>query len=357
MELLVYFNGPQLFSFDESTISGFCLRQQIALSANIDPTFLFVIVDGTPLNDSAILLGENIGAVRCALRIQGGKGGYGAMLRSMAKQSGKKKTTDFGACRDLSGRRLRHVNDEIILQKWREAKENGQDFDVNQITRTGIDMWFLPAPSWTEGFHKPSHRKVYMKDRRKTQLCIDWERARNEGVPPKGAPVWWGCPRGPRCEFAHGESELPAATRKQLEEERRSERGIAAQAQRQKYLSSADSDSLYEESGGILAVVTAGLQASSKSSPWTEQSIEESDSGKLEAKYADREVDDSCAWLIALGSYPANSAPSVDMNGTIVGRGEDLLSSIRVADCCLTDGSWYFEVELFSEGLVQVNFN
>ena len=34
-----------------------------------------------------------------------------------------KKTTDFGACRDLYGRRLRHVNDEIRLKKWLEDKE------------------------------------------------------------------------------------------------------------------------------------------------------------------------------------------------------------------------------------------
>ncbi len=31
----------------------------------------------------------------------GGKGGFGAALRAMAKQAGEKKTTDFGACRDL----------------------------------------------------------------------------------------------------------------------------------------------------------------------------------------------------------------------------------------------------------------
>ncbi|CAN0533799.1 unnamed protein product, partial [Ectocarpus sp. 12 AP-2014] len=42
------------------------------------------------------------------------------MLRAMAKQAGAKPTTDFGACRDLQGRRLRHVNDEVRLQKWQE---------------------------------------------------------------------------------------------------------------------------------------------------------------------------------------------------------------------------------------------
>lgn len=37
-------------------------------------------------------------------------------------QAGAKPTTDFGACRDLQGRRLRHVNDEVRLQKWQEDR-------------------------------------------------------------------------------------------------------------------------------------------------------------------------------------------------------------------------------------------
>ncbi|CAM9237792.1 unnamed protein product [Discosporangium mesarthrocarpum] len=40
----------------------------------------------------------------------------------MVLQAGKKPTRDFGACRDLQGRRLRHVNDEIRLQKWQEDR-------------------------------------------------------------------------------------------------------------------------------------------------------------------------------------------------------------------------------------------
>lgn len=38
------------------------------------------------------------------------------------EQAGAKPTTDFGACRDLQGRRLRHVNDEVRLQKWQENR-------------------------------------------------------------------------------------------------------------------------------------------------------------------------------------------------------------------------------------------
>lgn len=58
-----------------------------------------------------------------------------------------------------------------------EAKERGDEFDTEQETQTGIDMWFLSAPSWADGF-KSSNRKRYMRPRMKTRICIDWMRAR-----------------------------------------------------------------------------------------------------------------------------------------------------------------------------------
>ena len=55
--------------------------------------------------------------------VRGGKGGFGTLLRGQSKQAGARTTVDFGACRDLSGRRLRHVNDEIKLRRWRELQQ------------------------------------------------------------------------------------------------------------------------------------------------------------------------------------------------------------------------------------------
>jgi hypothetical protein len=63
-------------------------------------------------------------------------------------KKGAKQTVDFRACRDLNGRRLRHVNDEIIYNKWKAAKEGGVEFDVDQDTAAGIPLWFLSTPSW-----------------------------------------------------------------------------------------------------------------------------------------------------------------------------------------------------------------
>lgn len=44
------------------------------------------------------------------LRVFGGKGGFGSMLRAIGAQI--EKTTNREACRDLSGRRLRDINEE-----------------------------------------------------------------------------------------------------------------------------------------------------------------------------------------------------------------------------------------------------
>lgn len=46
------------------------------------------------------------------LRVMGGKGGFGSNLRSMGARAATKETTNFEACRDLEGRRLRTVHDE-----------------------------------------------------------------------------------------------------------------------------------------------------------------------------------------------------------------------------------------------------
>ena len=54
------------------------------------------------------------------LRINGGKGGFGSLLRgSKSAQT----TTNFDACRDLSGRRMRHVNAEKKMIEWAKHAE------------------------------------------------------------------------------------------------------------------------------------------------------------------------------------------------------------------------------------------
>ncbi|XP_071439852.1 splicing regulator SDE2-like [Hetaerina americana] len=56
------------------------------------------------------------GVIRAVPRLVGGKGGFGSMLRAIGAQI--EKTTNREACRDLSGRRLRDINEEKRLKNW-----------------------------------------------------------------------------------------------------------------------------------------------------------------------------------------------------------------------------------------------
>lgn len=61
---------------------------------------------------------ENVATVDVTLILGlcGGKGGFGSMLRALGAQI--EKTTNKEACRDLSGRRLRDINEESRLKNY-----------------------------------------------------------------------------------------------------------------------------------------------------------------------------------------------------------------------------------------------
>lgn len=62
-----------------------------------------------PCTQNTLTISTN-DVVRVNYRLPGGKGGFGSMLRAIGAQI--EKTTSREACRDLSGRRMRDVNDE-----------------------------------------------------------------------------------------------------------------------------------------------------------------------------------------------------------------------------------------------------
>ena len=107
--------------------------------------------------------------------IRGGKGGFGTLLKGQSKQAGAKLTTDFGACRDLQGRRLRHVNDEIKLRKWhdiQERKKAGELVDEDaEYTNTpsGLYNWHLLLPGWADVTNK-SAKKLQSKIKHRTAM-------------------------------------------------------------------------------------------------------------------------------------------------------------------------------------------
>lgn len=70
-------------------------------------------------------LGYSFSNIYAILRLRGGKGGFGSMLRAIGAQI--EKTTNREACRDLSGRRLRDINEEKRIRDWLEKQKNAPE--------------------------------------------------------------------------------------------------------------------------------------------------------------------------------------------------------------------------------------
>jgi hypothetical protein len=150
---------------------------------------------GKPLgwSDQTCLVPEAPEVVRVVLKgaLCGGKGGFGAMLRAQGK-SGGKSTTDFGACRDLNGRRLRHVNDEVKLQRWYEknkkkernkgkkGKKEEEDSDEER-TPSGIKNWWIDTPAWAEGINN-NPNKMSKKERGKKAAKRTWQQEEADAI-------------------------------------------------------------------------------------------------------------------------------------------------------------------------------
>ena len=398
VNVVVHFNSMHYFSFPSGP-SGREIKNCLSLEENIPADMIVIQINGRLVGDHEIVVNIDRAAAAAAIVVRatianglaGGKGGFGAMLRALAKQSGTKKTTDFGACRDLSGRRLRHVNDEMILQKWKEAKDKGEDFDVEEETPAGIEMWYLGTPSWADGI-KTNYKKKFMKPRRKTKICMDWVRARSDRKAPEGAPAHWGCPRGRRCEFAHGDEELRGEAADLKDEEKSKGTTTEANRKRDAYVASI---ARQEEEDKLSDMILQGMRAQKKARtgkddtdskkniaemtlpilPMDGLDYPDYDKIALEShahisNVADKEVipvDKSlvnktapqgsmkalktvlptCKWMRSLsGQLILNNEGEIECNSDFG----------TAAVCCkISDGKWYYEVELLTAGLMQVN--
>ncbi|CAM9770340.1 unnamed protein product, partial [Scytosiphon promiscuus] len=270
--------------------------------------------------------------------LKGGKGGFGAMLRAMAKQAGAKPTTDFGACRDLQGRRLRHVNDEVRLQKWQEARsrESRGEKVEEEKTQSGIENWHLGVPTWAEGA-KPS----FMKNRRKTMICQQWLDARKDRKAPQGAPPWWGCPRGRGCDFAHGKEELRGKGLEEFNQKDKKEKREKRQFGLDKYLESSSAEPLAQ---AMPSAVEQGLKAAARAGKKKAAEHAEDARGllRMDLQGGDgdkRKLSSECSWMEVAGG---------DVELTEEGRaqGASEFGTARVVGVALRKKTWYFEVSM-----------
>jgi Replication stress response SDE2 C-terminal/SPRY domain/Silencing defective 2 N-terminal ubiquitin domain len=105
---------------------------------------------------------------RVTSRVRGGKGGFGTLLKGQSRQASANTTKDFSACRDLQGRRLRHVNEAVnyaVWKEWNDKVQNGtatlEEMASALInTDSGIAGWHLQLPAWSEVSSKKEHQRM-----------------------------------------------------------------------------------------------------------------------------------------------------------------------------------------------------
>ncbi|KAE9046987.1 hypothetical protein PR003_g1344 [Phytophthora rubi] len=369
LQFLVHFNRTLCVSLAAGAASVARLISFIQAREGVPSSLLDLYVDGHKLSLSSHVPSFPV-IIRARLRggLRGGKGGFGAMLRSMGKASGAKATTDFGACRDLHGRRLRHVNQEVAMHKWqkdadaRAQREKDGVLDretLDEDTPSGIPGWYLATPSWAEGI-----KKSYMKRRRNTVLCTSWLKAREGGrAPPSGAPRWWGCPRGRDCDFAHGEEELRGEGLTEFKRAKKEEAQRAKQQQLQSYVD-------FEQGmpDDVLDAIKSGLRRR-KTKAKAKMELQEENARVLppdattyiSVRSAQHPPPMTEKWLKLVGEGGEDdSSASVGTafkHGLCELRGRGNFATAAARHCCaVTKGKWYYEVRLVTTGVVQIGW-
>ena len=110
------------------TISGDVIKGHLHRITSVPVHLQRLVSQSRQISDETLITADKgsgiFPTVHLLLPLPGGKGGFGSLLRGAATKAGQKKTNNFDACRDMSGRRLRHVNAEKKLEEWRaEAAE------------------------------------------------------------------------------------------------------------------------------------------------------------------------------------------------------------------------------------------
>uniref|UniRef100_M4BHB1 C3H1-type domain-containing protein n=1 Tax=Hyaloperonospora arabidopsidis (strain Emoy2) TaxID=559515 RepID=M4BHB1_HYAAE len=368
LQFLVHWNRTLSVSLSPSAATMDTIMSVVQQREGVPSSLLDLYVNGRKLEPTSPIPAFPT-IIRARLRggLRGGKGGFGAMLRSMGKSAGAKATTDFGACRDLHGRRLRHVNQEVAMRKWLEEKDARGEREKKQVderelmdeeTRSGIPGWYLATPSWAEGV-----KKSHMKRRRNTVLCKSWLKAREGGRrAPSGAPRWWGCPRGRDCDFAHGQEELRGEGLTELKRVKKEETERVQQLALQSYV-----DFEQDMPEDVLAAIKTGLGRRKTRSKVERQQkharvLPPPDATTyISVRSVQRSLPVVEQWLKLVGEGSGGDVhagvETTFKHGLCELRGRGNFGTASARHCCaLTQGKWYYEVRLVTAGVVQIGW-
>ncbi|KAL0712448.1 hypothetical protein Bca4012_019426 [Brassica carinata] len=160
-------NGKSItLAFTSPLAYGDQIKQRIYDHTKIPIHQQRLIHGGHQISDgSAVSLSDS--TVNLVLSLRGGKGGFGSLLRGAATKAGQKKTNNFDACRDMSGRRLRHVNAEKRLEEWKEGEEE------RRLEKLAHEFLKKQASKVKEGVGNGATQKYVKRYKEESDKCLE----------------------------------------------------------------------------------------------------------------------------------------------------------------------------------------
>ncbi|ALC47442.1 CG5986 [Drosophila busckii] len=187
MVINIFINNKRLITVNTSTIQYAQICEHIEKATQLQTDDYYLTSNGKRF-DGDIADQHELHNIHCILRQVGGKGGFGSMLRAIGAQI--EKTTNREACRDLSGRRLRDINEEKRLRAWldkqgereREAEERKKrkiekllatpkhEFKDDQYEEARAKLTEKVNDALEEGLKQAEEAKISATDDKKTDV-------------------------------------------------------------------------------------------------------------------------------------------------------------------------------------------
>lgn len=150
------------------SVHGHALKHRLFQTTGIPPNHQRLVTGIRQIEDDSVVScsGGRFPTVYLLLRLLGGKGGFGSLLRGAATKAGQKKTNNFDACRDMSGRRLRHVNAEKRLEEWKAEEEE------RRLEKVAEEFLKKKAKVGKKGVGDSAAQKYVEKYREESARCV-----------------------------------------------------------------------------------------------------------------------------------------------------------------------------------------
>lgn len=186
-------------NFTTCHVYGHEIKNRIYEATKIPTHLQRLIYSGLQLKDRTIISDDHI-TFNLVLRLLGGKGGFGSLLRGAATKAGQKKTNNFDACRDMSGRRLRHVNAEKKLEEWKSGEEErrlekiAEEFIKKAAKKGKKGVGDGEAEKYVKKYREESAECMAKVEEAVRQACANGKRkaVKSDETEAKRMKIWMG---------------------------------------------------------------------------------------------------------------------------------------------------------------------